>query len=165
MSSYQVLLVFMLFIFSVKGSIFPVCFGKSSIYDNPPKLPTLPDAFQANVQANIMKKNYSMEITEFYDRRSNFGAIRATRNGHTVHTIWNYNNDEEIIINEKRRSCLASRISSSRRPAFGPCMPNGNGSCAHIESVAELFRFGAKYNETYMGQKWIRVIRYGLNNF
>ena len=160
MSAYQVLSVFLLLLFSATGQISPVCFAKPSKYSKPPKLPLLPDAFTATIEANILNKNYSIETTEFYNKKTNFGAMRSTRNGQTTHRIWDYNHDEVIRINENERSCLVSHISSyGRRTAFGPCMPTGNGSCAHIEGVADLFRFGAKYNETYMGEKWIRGIR------
>ena len=105
MAALQVLSLLVLFIFPVACQIIsPVCYARSSKYVGP-KLPMLPSAFTATIEANIVNKNYSTQLTEFYDGKKNFGAVRNTRRGQTFYTISDYNHDEVISIQENTRSC------------------------------------------------------------
>ena len=159
MAALQVLSLLVLFIFPVACQIIsPVCYARSSKYVGP-KLPMLPSAFTATIEANIVNKNYSTQLTEFYDGKKNFGAVRNTRRGQTFYAISDYNHDEVISIQENTRSCRVLHISQRRRNFFGPCVPTEKGNCQHIEGVSELFRFGAKFNETWIGEEYIRGIR------
>ena len=87
-----------------------------------------------------------------------WGAVRITQGGRTVYTISDYNHDEVISIDENTPSCVVRNVSQTIK-FFGPCVPTEKGRCKHVESVVDLLRFGATFNETWIGEEWVRGIR------
>ncbi|EDO44997.1 predicted protein, partial [Nematostella vectensis] len=117
-----------------------------------PKLPSLPTAFEAIVEANIVNKNYSSYAHEWYDRGSNRGVIGYMSHGHKRFHIYNYNYNEMISYDDEN-NCTVQQISTMRHhSAFGK-------NSTRIGSTAELFHFGAQFNETFMGNTTIRGIK------
>ena len=133
----------------------PVCKPGSKLFYGP-KLPQLPNAFTTSIETNIGNKNYTAFYTEYYDLVGNRGALHKTRDGRTSRVIYNYNQDEKVIIDEASGNCTVEAIDKLRKQCeysfFG-----GNGS--RIESVSALFKFGASWNESYEGIKVVRGIR------
>ena len=119
-----------------------------------PKLPRLPLNFSTIIEVNILNKNYSMEVTEYYDYKVNKGARIYYRAGHRIRRIYDYNTDEFIRVNETTGECSVRKMESLRFNVFG-----FSAGGHHIGSVADLFVFGRKFNETFEGVTNIRGIR------
>jgi len=134
-----------------RGQAFPFCQanGKSS---KGPKLPSLPNAFVAEIGATFVNRNYSMLFTEYYDKDANRGAIRRIRDGQSTYSIYNYNENEMMKVDTKNKNCTVTEISTMHgHPFFGR-------NSSKIESTADLFRFGAEFNETFIGNVTVRGI-------
>lgn len=135
----------------ITGYMAPFCSSNSEKYHGP-KLPSFPDAFEASVEVNIVDRNYTVLYTEYYDRNANKGALRKVKNGSSIYSIYNYNENEMLVIDEENRKCSLQNISDTHHHSFF----GRNGS--RIEGMADLFRFGASYNETFIGNKIVRGI-------
>lgn len=130
---------------------YPFCRANTSPYHEQ-KLPSLPLQFTAHVEATIVNKNYSMLLTEYYDNEANKGAVKIVRNGRTSYSIYNYNYNEMMAIDLKNKTCVMQEIQTMHgHPAFGR-------NSSRIEGIADLFRFGAKFNETFLGKATVRGI-------
>ena len=137
------------------GALEPVCKPEqTSAYA--PRLPQLPDAFTTSIEINIANKNYSLFYTEYYDLHGNRGALHRSRNGQRTQSIYDYNYDEVVEINEAKGKCFVEHIDQLRKRCrfsfFG-------GNRSQIEGVADLFNFGASWNESYQGVKEVRGIK------
>lgn len=134
----------------ITGNMFPFCSLNQGNYYGP-KLPSFPDAFEASVEVNIVDRNYTVLYTEYYDRNANKGALRRTKDGKSTYSIYNYNENEVMTINEDNQSCYLRNITGTHFSFFGR-----NGS--RIEGMADLFHFGASFNETFIGNETVRGI-------
>lgn len=102
-----------------QGQAFPFCQANTDKYDGP-KLPSLPNAFTAQRAATIVNRNYSMLLTEYYDKDANKGAIRRVKNGQSTYVIYNYNENEMMAMNLKFKNCTVQDINTMHgHPSFG----------------------------------------------
>ncbi|XP_022084213.1 uncharacterized protein LOC110975760 [Acanthaster planci] len=130
-----------------------VCTPHTSEGDGP-SLPSLPEQFMLRVEANILGWNNTVEVVEYYDYINNRGAVNNIYNGNISQTFINYAT-REIIRVYSGDSCTVGNVTAKGFNIFGFTLQNGT---AHIASAADIFRFGASYNETYMGTTYVRGI-------
>lgn len=119
----------------------------------PPPPPPNPRCFRA--------QNYSISLHEWVDEDNNRARIDTYRvarpgvsgNSGRVTSLYLYDTDTLISVNES--GCEGSALESQR------FLPTGGttGRTARIGSTAEMFRFGAQFDETYMGVAEARGIR------
>ncbi|XP_033625272.1 uncharacterized protein LOC117288500 [Asterias rubens] len=119
-----------------------------------PPLPVLPEKYMLKVEANIQGWNHTIEVIEFYDGVSNRGAVNNIWKGAVSQTVVSYTT-EEIFHVGSDGSCRVEKVTASSFNIYGFQIVNGT---AHIGNINDIFRFGAQYNETYMGQTTIRGI-------
>ncbi|XP_038076962.1 uncharacterized protein LOC119744859 [Patiria miniata] len=119
-----------------------------------PPLPLLPEQFMLKVEANILGWNHTIEVVEYYDSINNRGAVHNIYAGHISQTVVNYET-KEIIRVRPGAGCHVQNLTANGFNIFGFQLQNGT---AHIGSVADILKFGASYNETYIGTTYIRGI-------
>ena len=133
----------------------PVCSPSNSSEASGPKLPDLPTAFSTMVQATFAEENYTAIFFESYDQKADKGLFYRVRDGIKHTDIYDYTLEEVIHI-DGNNCTVSSTINHTEHGHFN-FFEFGPG--AHIESVAELFKFGKEYNETYIGVSDVRGIR------
>ncbi|XP_050399634.1 uncharacterized protein LOC126816884 isoform X2 [Patella vulgata] len=119
-----------------------------------PKLPPLPNQYEARIEANIKQKGKSIEVTEYYDYLSNRAAIMIMSNGKLFTSIINFKQMERYDIHSDG-TCKTTDLKENHRSIFG--FTAGNGS-SHVDTVTDVFKFGQKFNETYLGRDKVRGI-------
>ena len=126
-----------------------------------PELPTFPDQFSTEVEANILHLNVTIHVTEYYDNINERGRIDTYSEYSSNVTIVNYDTMEvsHIMTTNDTKNCFAAPLSanSSRfaRNLFGAQFVNGT---AHILTPSQFLRFGEDRNETYIGVEMVRGI-------
>ena len=132
--------------------------------DPGPPLPAFPDQFSTEIEANILHLNLTLRVTEYYDNINNRGRIDSySPVGMGMNTtLVNYNTLQVSHIMtsaDGSKSCLAAPLAanSSRfaRRLFGTQFENGT---AHVVTTSQFLRFGAEFNETYVGPEMVRGI-------
>ena len=127
-----------------------------------PSLPTFPDQFSAEIEANIIHRNLTLHVTEYYDNINNRGRIEShSAFGKNV-TFINYDTMEVSHIMagaDGQKSCIAVPLATDpsrfARFLFGAHFANGT---AHIITTTQFFMFGAEFNETYIGIETVRGV-------
>jgi len=127
-----------------------------------PALPTFPNQFSAEIEANIIHLNLTLHVTEYYDNINNRGRIESyTAFGSNI-TLVDYNTMEVSNIMtgaDGQKSCMAASLAanSSRfaRFLFGPQFDNGT---AHIIPTTQFLMFGEEFNETHIGIETVRGV-------
>lgn len=137
-----------------------ICLPKGN--DTGPPLPTFPNQFSTEIEANILHLNRTLRITEYYDNINNRGRIDTYSSHGTSTTLVNYNTLEVSHITtsvDGSKSCFAAPLAanSSRfaRLLFGAQFDNGT---ARVVTTSQFLRFGAEFNETYIGIEMVRGI-------
>ena len=102
------------------------------------------------MQATFAEKNYTAIFFESHDQKADKGLLHRVRDGLKHTDIYDYTE----VIHIDGNNCT---VSSTNHSEHGPF--NFFGSGAHIESVVKLFKFGKKYNETYIGISDVGGIR------
>jgi len=133
----------------------------NGIKDGPP-LPTFPDQFSAEIEANIVNLNLTLHVTEYYDNINQRGRIESySAFGGNVMLV-NYDTMEVSHIMtgpSGQRSCMAAPLAanSSRfaRLLFGAQFING---IAHIVPTTQFLMFGAQFDEMYIGIETVRGV-------
>ena len=137
-----------------------VCLGGGGTADGP-RLPTFPNQFFVEIEANVLHRNLTLHVTEYYDNINERGRIETYSESFNNVTIVNYITMEvsHIMTINDSKSCFAAPLSanSSRfaRSLFGAQFDNGT---AHIVTPSQFLRFGEEYNETYIGMEMVRGI-------
>ena len=127
-----------------------------------PSLPTFPDQFSVEIEANIIHLNRTLHVTEYYDNINQRGRIESySASGNNV-TFVNYDTMEvsHIMIGaDGQKSCVAAPLATDpsrfARFLFGAHFANGT---AHIVSTTQFLMFGAEFNETYIGIETVRGV-------
>ena len=127
-----------------------------------PALPTFPDQFSAEIEANIINARLTLHVTEYFDNINRRGRIESYSTFGSNVTIVDYNTMEVSHIITGRggqRSCvaapLAANSSRSTRFMFGTEFINGT---ARIVPTTQLLVFGEQFNETYIGIEPVRGV-------
>lgn len=137
-----------------------VCLTKSG---DGPTLPTFPDQFSTEIEANVFHFNFTLHVTEYYDSINNRGRIDTYSSlGEVNTTLVNYNTLEVSHIMtsaDGNKNCFAAPLAanSSRfaRRLFGTQLDNDT---AHVVTASQFLRFGEEFNETYIGIELVRGI-------
>ncbi|ESO86566.1 hypothetical protein LOTGIDRAFT_235359 [Lottia gigantea] len=119
-----------------------------------PKLPTLPEQYEAHIEANIKQKGKTIEVTEYYDYQTNQATVKLFTNGLLYTSITNFNDMERYNIHPDG-SCDTSDLTTVSRSLFGFVVGN---SSKHIDTVTDVFKFGQQFQEYYIGKDEIRGI-------
>ena len=112
--------------------LMPVCnFSQST--DRP--VPDLPDQFSFTIEGNLVERNSTGIMTEYYDGPGNRGRLEFGRNGSSSIGIFDYNLGEIFLMPDFRTGddCRVYPIASSRLTNFTFGIQNLNGSI-HIGS-------------------------------
>lgn len=120
----------------------PVCNpGDYSTNPNPP-VPPLPQQFSAHVEANILNKNRTTWIHEFFDEVNNRGQINFFSQGMRERVIYNYDTNEIFLFPDVRnnRDCSVLPLAQSRFVNFTFGLTSVNGSY-HIGTSRQFFEF------------------------
>lgn len=118
-------------------------------------IPDLPDQFETRIEANILQKNYSMEVTEYYDYNNNRGAVVYHHQGRETRSILQFHNLERhtILAND---TCVVSNLTDSRFNIFNFTTDASGG---HVKGVKDILFFGKQFGETYIsGDEEVRGI-------
>ncbi|XP_071507598.1 uncharacterized protein [Diadema antillarum] len=129
-----------------------VCIPKPPTGEGPP-LPKLPSQYTLRIEGNIVTKNYSLEMQEYYDEPGNRGAADTLSRGFESHTSYDYKTGQSITTFGHR--CAVANMSTTPFNMYGFKLEDGS---PHIGGVNDVFVFGGKYNETYIGQEYVRGI-------
>ncbi|XP_046581733.1 uncharacterized protein LOC124289166 [Haliotis rubra] len=127
---------------------------------NPGPTPKLPDQFSARVECNILNKNSTTDVEEWYDQVGNRGAAQQYQFGIKADVIYDYTTQEYIMVVEAIDGTIAGCVvqplsQTSNEYLFGVTKsPNGSES---IYSVGGAMRFGRTLKETYLGADWLRA--------
>lgn len=130
---------------------------------NGPQLPTLPNQFSVEIEANIVHRKLTRHVTEYYDYINNRGRIESYSGNDSNVTFVNYDTMEvsHIMTTTGGKSCFAAPLSSNSsrfaRFLFGAQL-TANGTAAHITTASQFLRFGEQFNETYIGVEIVRGI-------
>ncbi|XP_071098409.1 uncharacterized protein [Haliotis cracherodii] len=144
---------------TIKGPDPSVCIPSDG--SNPGPTPKLPDTFSARVECNILDKNYTTDVEEWYDQVGNRGAVQQWEMGVKANIIYDYTAGEYIMVLEAIdgtfEGCVVQPLSQTgNKYLFGMTKsPNGSES---IYSVGGAMRFGRTLKETYLGVKRVRGI-------
>lgn len=120
-----------------------------------PQLPKLPDQFTVNIEANILQKNYTINLREVYDYPNNRVMIERydPKTGEKVRTVINMrdNSSHTYFANQ---TCVVMAINGSQHFGF---LVDANSS--HLISVKNLLHFGDELGEKYIsGSETVRGI-------
>lgn len=122
------------------------CDSNQGSTDGPP-LPELPDQFETRIEANIVQKNYSMELTEYYDYTNNMGATIFHRRDKEYRSIMTFQNLERKLI-FRNNTCLVMNLTDSKVNIFNFTVDATGG---HVKGVKDILYFGKQFGETYIG--------------
>lgn len=123
--------------------------------DTVPPLPSLPDQFVTNIEANIVQKNLTREYREYYDYPNNRGARESYNRstGEWTITLFDFNAEEYRVIHENN-TCGYGKLGNSTHFLY-----MANSSQTHLKTVKDLLQFGIGKGEVFVdGDKMIRGI-------
>ena len=126
-----------------------------------PQLPTFPNQFSVEIEANILHFNLTRHVTEYYDNVKDRGRIETYSEFSNNVTLVDYNKMEvsHIMTINDSKSCFAASLNanSSRfaRLLFGAQFENGT---AHIVTPSQFLGLGEAFNWTYIGMDLVRGI-------
>jgi hypothetical protein len=130
------------------------CTGGACI---PPTLPALPTQFEAVVEANIVNKNYTIHMHEWFDKKNN--RARTDMYSYTRHqsstNIYDFGKNHYFHL-DSQAGCQWGDTAHITGRSFG--VEQSGGSGPHLSTSERYFRFGAGMNETYVGRKTVRNI-------
>ncbi|KAK3090575.1 hypothetical protein FSP39_012798 [Pinctada imbricata] len=135
------------------------CNGQQSTTASPPgtepTIPDLPQSFKTNLEINIMDKNMTVDVVEYFDYLGNRVRMDTMRNGYPGTALFDYTNDEAIYVS--LGVCQVFNLTSRAEilAIFGQQMDNG---LPHVMDSNYVLKFGSKYGESYMGSDVIRGI-------
>ena len=154
-----VVFLFFIGLVAVRGKYEPICQPTSARNAAmSPKLPDIPSAFSTTVEGNFVNKNYTAIFKEYYDFAANKGALERTKAGKTNRSIYNYDQDERILVNVDSRNCSVLPIDELRNHCKFSFFGNNN---SRIETVADLFRFTGNFKDhySYLGTTSVRGVK------
>eukprot|EP01114_Cavostelium_apophysatum_P005377 TRINITY_DN1629_c0_g1_i1.p1 TRINITY_DN1629_c0_g1~~TRINITY_DN1629_c0_g1_i1.p1 ORF type:complete len:833 (-),score=171.02 TRINITY_DN1629_c0_g1_i1:58-2556(-) len=111
-----------------------------------PDLPTLPDQFEANIEFTIADSNYTSIIHEYHDSVDMMARYDYQRHGEHVTEIINIPEGYRFSIRHGH-DCHYHAINTSSFEGTTTMM-----------STAQMFHFGAQFDETYHGIRLVRGI-------
>ncbi|XP_065197430.1 uncharacterized protein LOC135828925 [Sycon ciliatum] len=117
-----------------------------------PKYPGLAGTFVAEVEANILNKNYTVYTREFFDDVQNVSRIEVMRNGSRHVRVNDFRRQASYHVDVDKTTCTSGPI----KP--GPAVSVGADGLAHMVGVSDFFHFGKKFHDTYEGQVRVRGI-------
>lgn len=121
---------------------------------NPP-LPELPTQFEAIIEANIVNKNYTVHMLEWYDQVNDRGRVDwySNRKHMGSSSIYDFARDHYYHVNKS--GCYWGDIKHiANKRAF----MSTKTATPHLTWTANLWRFGGDREEIYMGQEAARGI-------
>ena len=137
----------------------PICDPDAS-YSGPP-VPYLPDQFSFTIEGNLVERNSSAVVTEYYDRPRDRGRIEFGMNGSSAYSIFDYTTGEVFLIPDYQSGddCKVYSIADGSRflnRTFG--IVNQNGSI-HIGSPRTFIENLRDDTATqYLGEDMVRGI-------
>lgn len=121
----------------------------------PPFPANLPSQFASEIEANILNRGYTLQVTEYYDFPNDRSRIDTIRNGTRHVVIHDFSNQIVYNANLDRQTCRASRTTDA---GFNPFrVINGNGE-AHLIGISDFFNLGKRYHDRYIGTAMVRGI-------
>jgi len=125
-------------------------------------LPTLPDRFSAIIEANIMQKNQTWIMEEFYDYAQQ-KAKRVFFVNDLIQTSYEDFSDAQDALwsytttHDDADTLLSCTLDSYKANADGFSVFDESSS-GRLISSAEWFLFGSNFSETYIGKSTVRGI-------
>jgi len=126
-----------------------------------PQLPSFPNQFSVEIEANILHFNLTRHVTEYYDNVNDRGRIETYSEFSNNVTLVDYNTMEvsHVMTINGSKSCFAASLNatSSRfaRFLFGAQFANGT---AHIVTPSQFLGLSEAFNWTYIGMDFVRGI-------
>eukprot|EP01052_Picozoa_sp_SAG31_P054108 SAG31_NODE_14219_length_820_cov_1.085992_1_plen_148_part_10 len=133
-------------------------------------MPELPLAFEAKIEANIINKNYTVVMHEWYDYNANKGrtdmysAARPPMMGSPARpaqystSVYDYENNRYYHTTAAAEGSLDNCSWGDMDHIVGRNMFGAEDNSAHITSTAEVINFGGRREETYDGTAMVRGI-------
>ncbi|XP_048758881.2 uncharacterized protein LOC125668617 isoform X1 [Ostrea edulis] len=119
-----------------------------------PKLPQLPSTFQTRIELNLIDKNTTVDLVEYYDYDGNRVRIDTLKNSIEGSNIYSFDTNEIFYVTNG--FCRVGSINSSMGLAlFGEMRDDGT---MHVRDSSFAFKFGSSYSEVYIGQDSVRGI-------
>ncbi|XP_046549636.1 uncharacterized protein LOC124259539 [Haliotis rubra] len=124
------------------------------------KRPNLPKQFSVRVEANILDKNYTTDIREWYDEVNNKGAIDQFEQGVEAIAIYDYDLNELIVVIPMPDSsfhCTVTDLAQDPNRFIFGAKTYANGT-DRIYTAAGALRFGGSTPEKYIGIQTVRGV-------
>ena len=118
---------------------------------------SLPNQFITQIEANILNRGYTLQVTEYFDSPNDRSRIETLRNGSRHVVVHDYNSQITYITDTDARTCQASNATSGRMR--NPFQTVGSDGLAHLVSVNDFFQIGKKYHDKYVGVASVRGIQ------
>ena len=123
----------------------PVCDPNDFTVGNSPKVPDLPDQFSFTIEGNLVERNSTAVMTEYYDARNDRGRIEFGFNGSASYAIFDYNLGEIFLIPDMRTGddCRVYPIADEPtflNRTFGVVYRNGSIHIASPRAYLERLR-------------------------
>lgn len=108
-------------------------------------LPVLLDQFKCSLEVKDIQHGYSRDISVYYDFKNNKGAMYESKMGQEIIVLNDFSNRETYFI--QNGTCKTSI--PEEHDIFSIIKYKGAG---HIGRIADLFNFGATYNESFVSE-------------
>ena len=138
----------------------PICDPDSYTPIGPP-VPYLPDQFSFTIEGNLLERNSSAVITEYYDRPRDRGRIEFGINGSSAYSIFDYTMGEIFLIPDYQSGddCRVFPIADGPRflnRTFGIVNQNGSIHIGSPRTFIEALRDDT--TTKYLGEAMVRGI-------
>nr|XP_022315495.1 uncharacterized protein LOC111119542 [Crassostrea virginica] len=138
-------------------TVTPVLVSTTSSTASPqasPKLPQIPSQFQTRIELNIVDKNTTVDVLQYFDYDGNHVRIDTLKSAVQGSIIYSFDTDEIFYVTNG--FCRVGSINSSMPMSlFGEMRDDGRW---HVLDSSYALKFGKSYNEMYIGQESIRGI-------
>ncbi|XP_064596530.1 uncharacterized protein LOC135463144 [Liolophura sinensis] len=123
-----------------------------------PKKPVLAKTYTARVECNLMDRNYTTDVIEYFDQQHNRGSVVQTQDNSTGQLIYNYDTNEIFTVDLTDNTCTADALTTDENNfLFG--FKAVNSSMSRIFTANGALRFGGDTKEKYLGKFVVRGIR------
>ena len=124
---------------------------------SPPELPTLPTQFEAVIEANIINRNYTIHMHEWFASKNKAARtdIYSARSHDSTTSVYDFAKNHYFHI-DQRSGCKWGDTNHISGRAFG--VDSSGSSGPHLTTSEQYFRFGANMTEKYAGRKTVRSI-------
>lgn len=120
--------------------------------DNGMDFPSLPDSFSAEIEANILEKNYSLIVREYYDYDNNRYRIENHNSQYSHIELCDFNSQHHYEVNVTASNEFNCKVSPSTTCRMGP-------RSKHIKKASDFLKGSNDTDYYYTGEAVERGIR------